>query len=60
VLTDSGSIIKETTMMGVPCMTECDSTESPESATIGTHGLLGTDPAALPLGDVPGSVERLS
>jgi len=47
-------------MMGVPCMTECDSTESPESATIGTHGLLGTDPAALPLGDVPGSVERLS
>mgnify|MGYP005646166051 FL=1 len=33
--------------MGVPCMTLRDSTERPETVTIGTNELLGTDPEAL-------------
>ncbi|MCS1411969.1 MAG: UDP-2,3-diacetamido-2,3-dideoxy-D-glucuronate 2-epimerase [Verrucomicrobia subdivision 3 bacterium] len=47
VVTDSGGITEETTVMGVPCMTLRDSTERPETVTIGTNELLGTDPAAL-------------
>jgi UDP-N-acetylglucosamine 2-epimerase (non-hydrolysing) len=47
VVTDSGGITEETTMMGVPCMTLRDSTERPETVTEGTNELLGTDPAAL-------------
>ena len=47
VITDSGGITEETTVMGVPCMTLRDSTERPETCTIGTNELLGTDPAAI-------------
>jgi len=47
VITDSGGITEETTVLGVPCMTLRDSTERPETVTIGTNALLGTDPAAL-------------
>ena len=47
VITDSGGVTEETTVMGVPCMTLRDSTERPETVTEGTNELLGTDPAAL-------------
>lgn len=47
VVTDSGGITEETTVMGIPCMTLRDSTERPETCTIGTNELLGTDPKAL-------------
>lgn len=47
VITDSGGITEETTVMGVPCMTLRNSTERPETVTTGTNELLGTDPAAL-------------
>ena len=47
VITDSGGITEETTVMGVPCMTLRDSTERPETVTIGTNELLGTDPDKL-------------
>ena len=47
VITDSGGITEETTLMGVPCMTLRDSTERPETVTIGTNELLGTKPDAL-------------
>jgi UDP-N-acetylglucosamine 2-epimerase (non-hydrolysing) len=47
VITDSGGITEETTVMGVPCMTLRDTTERPETVTIGTNELLGTDPAAV-------------
>ena len=47
VITDSGGITEETTVMGVPCMTLRDSTERPETCTIGTNELLGTDPSAI-------------
>lgn len=48
VVTDSGGITEETTVMGIPCMTLRDNTERPETCTIGTNVLLGTDPAAIP------------
>ena len=47
VITDSGGITEETTVMGVPCMTLRDSTERPETCSVGTNELLGTDPAAI-------------
>lgn len=47
VITDSGGVTEETTVMGVPCITLRDSTERPETVTIGTNELIGTDPAAL-------------
>ena len=48
VITDSGGVTEETTVMGVPCMTLRDSTERPETVTVGTNELIGTDPGALP------------
>ena len=47
VITDSGGITEETTVMGVPCVTLRDSTERPETVTTGTNELIGTDPKAL-------------
>lgn len=47
VITDSGGITEETTVMGVPCMTLRDNTERPETVTTGTNELIGTNPAAL-------------
>jgi UDP-N-acetylglucosamine 2-epimerase (non-hydrolysing) len=44
VITDSGGITEEATVMGVPCMTLRDSTERPETCTTGTNMLLGTEP----------------
>ncbi len=47
VITDSGGITEETTVMGVPCMTLRNTTERPETCIIGTNELLGTDPKAI-------------
>ena len=44
VITDSGGITEETTVLGIPCITLRDSTERPETCTIGTNILIGTDP----------------
>jgi len=44
VITDSGGITEETTVMGVPCLTLRDNTERPETISIGTNKLIGTDP----------------
>ena len=44
VVTDSGGITEETTVMKVPCMTLRDNTERPETITIGTNELVGTNP----------------
>lgn len=48
VVTDSGGITEETTVMGVPCITLRDNTERPETCTVGTNELIGTKPAAIP------------
>lgn len=47
VITDSGGITEETTVMGIPCMTLRDNTERPETVKIGTNELIGTDPKAI-------------
>lgn len=48
VITDSGGITEETTVMGVPCITLRDNTERPETVELGTNELIGTDPASIP------------
>ncbi len=47
VITDSGGITEEATYLGVPCMTMRNSTERPETVTMGTNELIGTDPDKL-------------
>jgi UDP-N-acetylglucosamine 2-epimerase (non-hydrolysing) len=44
VITDSGGITEETTVLGIPCMTLRDSTERPETVIIGTNEMVGTNP----------------
>ncbi len=48
VITDSGGITEETTVLGIPCITLRDSTERPETIEIGTNELVGTDPNNIP------------
>jgi UDP-N-acetylglucosamine 2-epimerase (non-hydrolysing) len=48
VITDSGGITEETTVMGIPCLTLRNNTERPETITIGTNELIGTDPENIP------------
>tara|TARA_B100000963_G_scaffold143536_1_gene125042 strand:+ start:1634 stop:2734 length:1101 start_codon:yes stop_codon:yes gene_type:complete len=43
VITDSGGITEETTVLGVPCITLRNSTERPETVTFGTNVLVGDD-----------------
>ncbi|HET8886988.1 MAG TPA: UDP-N-acetylglucosamine 2-epimerase (non-hydrolyzing) [Salinimicrobium sp.] len=47
VVTDSGGITEEASIMNVPCMTLRDNTERPETITMGTNELLGTNPEAI-------------
>lgn len=42
VITDSGGITEETTVMGIPCVTLRENTERPETCEIGTNELIGT------------------
>ena len=43
VLTDSGGITEETTVLNIPCITLRDSTERPETCELGTNVLVGND-----------------
>jgi UDP-N-acetylglucosamine 2-epimerase (non-hydrolysing) len=47
VITDSGGITEETTVMNVPCVTLRNNTERPETVSIGTNVLIGTNPKAI-------------
>lgn len=47
VLTDSGGIQEETTILGVPCLTLRQNTERPVTVTDGTNRVVGTDPARI-------------
>jgi UDP-N-acetylglucosamine 2-epimerase (non-hydrolysing) len=47
VITDSGGITEESTVLGVPCLTLRNNTERPETYIIGTNELVGTDPKNL-------------
>jgi len=44
VLTDSGGIQEETTILGVPCLTLRENTERPVTVMEGTNGVVGSDP----------------
>jgi UDP-N-acetylglucosamine 2-epimerase (non-hydrolysing) len=44
VLTDSGGIQEETTVLGIPCLTLRDSTERPVTVTHGTNRVIGSSP----------------
>jgi UDP-N-acetylglucosamine 2-epimerase (non-hydrolysing) len=44
VLTDSGGIQEETTVLGVPCLTLRDNTERPITVAQGTNTIVGSDP----------------
>ena len=43
VITDSGGITEEATVLNIPCLTLRNSTERPETVTIGTNELIGDD-----------------
>lgn len=47
IITDSGGITEETTVLGIPCITLRDSTERPETVAVGTNELIGTNPSAI-------------
>jgi UDP-N-acetylglucosamine 2-epimerase (non-hydrolysing) len=44
VLTDSGGIQEETSVLGIPCLTLRENTERPITVTMGTNKVVGTDP----------------
>jgi UDP-N-acetylglucosamine 2-epimerase (non-hydrolysing) len=47
VLTDSGGIQEETTVLGVPCLTLRNNTERPATVDEGTNVLIGQDPGRI-------------
>jgi len=47
VITDSGGVTEEASVMNVPCMTLRDNTERPETITLGTNELVGTNPKSI-------------
>ncbi len=64
VITDSGGVQEETSVLGVACLTYRDTTERPITVTLGTNHLVGTDAAALAracraelAGEPPGPVD---
>jgi UDP-N-acetylglucosamine 2-epimerase (non-hydrolysing) len=44
VLTDSGGMQEETTVLGIPCLTLRENTERPITVSQGTNRVVGTDP----------------
>lgn len=47
VLTDSGGMQEETSVLGVPCLTLRDNTERPITVDVGTSTLVGNDPSRI-------------
>jgi len=47
VITDSGGVQEETTVLGVPCLTVRENTERPATVELGTNRLVGTDPRVM-------------
>lgn len=44
VLTDSGGLQEETTVLGIPCLTLRPNTERPVTVSVGTNTIVGSDP----------------
>ena len=57
VLTDSGGVQEETTVLGVPCLTLRENTERPVTIEQGTNVLVGTEPARI-VAEVRHAMER--
>lgn len=47
VLTDSGGVQEESTVLGIPCLTLRENTERPVTVTHGTNRVIGTDPGRI-------------
>jgi UDP-N-acetylglucosamine 2-epimerase (non-hydrolysing) len=47
VLTDSGGLQEESTVLGIPCLTLRNNTERPATLETGTNRLVGKEPAAI-------------
>jgi UDP-N-acetylglucosamine 2-epimerase (non-hydrolysing) len=47
VLTDSGGLQEESSILGIPCLTIRENTERPITLTLGTSRLVGNDPAQI-------------
>lgn len=47
VLTDSGGIQEETSVLGIPCLTLRENTERPITVTMGTNLIVGSDPGQI-------------
>jgi UDP-N-acetylglucosamine 2-epimerase (non-hydrolysing) len=55
VITDSGGVQEESCILQTPCVTVRDSTERPETVSVGANTVVGTDPADI----VDGAREQL-
>ncbi len=49
IVTDSGNVAEEATFFGIPCITLSNYAEHPETVTVGTNRLVGTDTEELRL-----------
>jgi UDP-N-acetylglucosamine 2-epimerase (non-hydrolysing) len=58
VLTDSGGVQEETSVLGVPCFTLRDGTERPVTVELGTNTVLGARPERI--GEIPALLDRPS
>jgi UDP-N-acetylglucosamine 2-epimerase (non-hydrolysing) len=58
VLTDSGGIQEETTVLGIPCLTLRENTERPITVTLGTNRVVGTDPEKITAGALAALAEK--
>ena len=47
MITDSGGVQEETSVLGTPCLTYRTTTERPITVELGTNELVGVDPGAL-------------
>jgi UDP-N-acetylglucosamine 2-epimerase (non-hydrolysing) len=47
VLTDSGGLQEETTVLGIPCLTLRENTERPVTVTHGTNRIVGSSPSRI-------------
>ncbi len=56
VLTDSGGLQEETTVLGIPCLTLRENTERPITIELGTNRLVGTYPGSI----IGAAVEELA
>ena len=60
MLTDSGGIQEETTILQVPCLTLRENTERPVTVEVGTNRLVGTAPERILAGFREVTVSRVA